>query len=98
MSGREISTCTQLGWTELKNGDLLSLAESEGFEVMITADQNFRYQQNLSKHRISLIVLGSNDWTVGKNFIHAIRACVESCQQNGYVFIEMPPGRRKRNE
>ena len=35
------------GWSELTNGELLRVAEADGFEVMVSADQNLGYQQNL---------------------------------------------------
>jgi hypothetical protein len=34
------------GWDRLSNGDLLDAAEAAGFEVLVTADKNIRYQQN----------------------------------------------------
>lgn len=37
----------QMGWSSIKNGELLKEAESV-FELFITSDQNIRYQQNLS--------------------------------------------------
>jgi len=36
-----------MGWEALKNGALLDQAQSNGFDVMITVDQNVRFQQNL---------------------------------------------------
>jgi uncharacterized protein (DUF433 family) len=39
---------------ELTNGDLLSAAEEAGFDVLLTADKNMSYQQNLSGLRIAL--------------------------------------------
>ncbi|HSU59490.1 MAG TPA: hypothetical protein VLI55_09270 [Bryobacteraceae bacterium] len=41
----------------LKNGKLLSAAESTGFDVIITVDQNIPYQQNLRDRKISLLIL-----------------------------------------
>jgi hypothetical protein len=32
----------------LQNGELLKVAESAAFDVLVTADQNIRYQQNLA--------------------------------------------------
>lgn len=32
----------------LSNGNLLSAAEADGFDVLMTTDQNLRYQQNLA--------------------------------------------------
>jgi hypothetical protein len=31
------------------NGDLIRLAEQEGYELLITTDTNLRYQHNLKK-------------------------------------------------
>jgi predicted nuclease of predicted toxin-antitoxin system len=53
----EIAYARQLGWHELENGDLLAAAERAGFGAMVTTDKNFRYQQNLTGRKISVIVL-----------------------------------------
>jgi hypothetical protein len=49
------TTAAELGWSELKNGDLLAIAESAGFEILITCDQNLEYQQNLSGRKIAVL-------------------------------------------
>jgi hypothetical protein len=51
-----------MDWSRLTNGDPLAAAESAGFEIMITADKNLQYQQNLTQRRISIIVIGTNQW------------------------------------
>ncbi len=38
--GHEVTTARQVGWQELKNGDLLAAAERDGFQVMVTGDKN----------------------------------------------------------
>ena len=43
-------TVQEMGWAGKKNGLLLSLAEKE-FEVLITIDQGFEYQQNLGDRK-----------------------------------------------
>ena len=53
-------------WQELENGDLLSAAEAEGFDLMITADKNLSYQQNLAGRKLALVVLPTIDWNVLK--------------------------------
>jgi hypothetical protein len=52
-----VETAYEKGWSTLKNGDLLSQAEAEGLDALITTDQNLRYQQKLSGRRISVVVL-----------------------------------------
>jgi hypothetical protein len=44
----------------ITNGELLALAEAAGFELFVTADQNIRYQQNLSGRAIRILELSSN--------------------------------------
>ena len=45
-----------MGWSGLRNGDLLKKAEDE-FDVFLTADSNLTFQQNLSKFDLAVIVL-----------------------------------------
>lgn len=53
----ECRTVAQQNWTGFSNGELLRKAESEGFRVFVTADQNLQYQQNLSKSSLGIIVI-----------------------------------------
>jgi len=57
-----VLTAFEMGWSELENGDLLAAADSQGFDALITTDQNLRYQQNLSERRIAIIVLRTTNW------------------------------------
>ena len=41
----------------LKNGRLLDAAETAGFDVLVTVDQNIPDQQNLNGRTISLLIL-----------------------------------------
>jgi hypothetical protein len=54
--GHEVKTARQMGWTAIKNGELLTLA-SEDFNVFITVDRNLAFQQNLTDLAIAVIVL-----------------------------------------
>ena len=55
-----ISNVEDMGWRGIKNGALLDLM-AEQFQVLITADKNFPFQQNLKKRQISAIILPAND-------------------------------------
>ena len=56
LSGHEVSTTHQMGWTAIKNGELLTLA-SEQFDAFVTVDRKLSSQQNLSAFKIAVIVL-----------------------------------------
>jgi predicted nuclease of predicted toxin-antitoxin system len=60
LAGHECTTATLCGWGGMKNGELIALAESR-FDLMITADQNLRYQQNLSGRKLAILELSTND-------------------------------------
>ncbi len=57
LTGHEVRTVQQQGWGGLTNGDLLGRAADEGFEVLLTADQNLEFQQNLARARVGIVVL-----------------------------------------
>ncbi len=54
--GHEVFTVEDAGLKGLKNGQLLSAASGK-YEVLVTVDQNFRYQQNLASLSLAIIVL-----------------------------------------
>jgi hypothetical protein len=56
LSEHEVQTVTERGWSGIKNGKLLALAEAE-FDVFLTVDQNLKYQQNLKVINIAIILL-----------------------------------------
>jgi hypothetical protein len=56
LAEHEVLTVTQRGWSGIKNGRLLALAEAE-FGVFLTVDQNLKYQQNLKAFSIGIILL-----------------------------------------
>lgn len=58
--GCDVATAYQRGWSGLKNGALLQAAEGDGFDVLVTADKNLRYQQNLANRLIAIVELPTN--------------------------------------
>ena len=44
LRGHEVVRADELGWQGLENGDLLDAAEQGGFDLLLTCDQNVRYQ------------------------------------------------------
>ena len=80
LTDHTIDTADQMGWATIRNGNLLDNAEREGYEVMITADQSMRYQQNLARRRIAILVLLSNRWPDVQLRAEDIRAALEGIQ------------------
>lgn len=57
LTGHEARTVGEEGWAGLRNGDLISRAKSREFEVLVTIDGGFRYQQNLEGAGLSVLLL-----------------------------------------
>jgi hypothetical protein len=57
LSGHDVHTVVEMGWSGKKNGELLALMAPENFEVFLTVDQNLSYQQNLLAMKIAVIVM-----------------------------------------
>ena len=53
----EVRTVVEMGWAGKKNGELLKLMMQESFTILLTADQNLRYQQNLQQAGVAVIVM-----------------------------------------
>lgn len=55
-TGHEVHTIEEAGFKGLKNGRLLQAASSR-YDVLVTVDQNIKYQQNLKTSDVAIIVL-----------------------------------------
>ena len=56
LTGHTVSTVRDEGWASLKNGELMRRA-AERFDVLLTADQNLEYQQNLATLPVAVVVM-----------------------------------------
>jgi hypothetical protein len=56
MVGHDVKTARQMGWTTIKNGELLALAAAQ-FDVFVTVDRSLSFQQNLVAFSIAVVVL-----------------------------------------
>ena len=90
--GHTVTRAKDRGWDTLSNGDLLAAAEAAGFDVVITADKNMRYQQNLAGRRIALVVLGTPQWPVVKLHLEKIAAAVIDTTPGSYTEVKFETG------
>jgi predicted nuclease of predicted toxin-antitoxin system len=56
-AGHSVRTVQQQGWAGVGNGELLRRAAADGFEVLLTADRNLQFQQNLAGSALRILVL-----------------------------------------
>lgn len=82
-----VETAYARGWGNIRNGDLLSRAEAEGFDALVTTDQNIRYQQNLTGRKIGIVVLLTTSWPRIKKHTTEIALVINNLKQGDYLEI-----------
>ena len=88
LTAHVVSTAYELGWSKLKNGELLEAAEST-FDVLVTADKNHRYEQNLAGRRLAILVLPVTSWPRLQKYIDEIVSTVDSLELGSYVELKL---------
>ena len=83
-----VSTTFELGWSNLKNGELLLVAEGS-FDLFITTDQQIRYQQNLAGRQLAILVLLSTSWPKIRTRVSQINEAVEKIRPGEYVELHI---------
>lgn len=98
LSNHVVRTTAEQGWNRLTNGELLNAAESEKFDVMVTADQSMTYQQNFTGRSFALVVLGTNKLSLLEANPERIVLVVDAAEAGTYHFIEFKQAPRPRTE
>ncbi|MBN4006129.1 DUF5615 family PIN-like protein [Nostoc sp. LPT] len=85
----EVRAVVEMGWSGKKNGELLQLMVQESFTVLLTTDQNLRYQQNLQQAGVAVLVLvaSSNRLPDLLPLIPSVRNVLETIAPGGVVEI-----------
>ena len=86
LAAHQVATTFEFGWNNLKNGELLQQSEESGFSVLVTTDQNLRYQQNLAGRKIAIVVLTTTSWPRIEREAKAVDAAAPS----SYVEVPIP--------
>ncbi len=90
LPGHQVSTVYELGWASIQNGELLLQAEKHGFAVLVTTDQNLKYQQRLADRKIAIVVLSAASWPRIQKILPAIANAINDIEQNSYIEVVVP--------
>ncbi len=90
LKGDIVRTAFEQGWDRLKNGELIAAAEQAGFDVFVTTDKNMRYQQNLERRRIAVVVLGQQQWPLLRPHIQRVVEGVKSAEPGSFTEVGIP--------
>jgi len=86
--GHEVKTARQMGWSTIKNGELIVLAAKE-FDVFVTVDRNLSFQQNLPDFVLAVIVLcaTSNRLSDLRRLIPGLLASISTAEAGTVTYV-----------
>ncbi len=90
LTGHVVTEAFERGWERLGNGSLLTAAETAGFEVLVTSDKNIRYQQNLKRRKIAIVVLGRGQWPALRPHVQLVLNAVNGATPGSYIEVKIP--------
>ncbi len=79
-----------MGWQSISNGELILLAEEASFDLLLSTDQNIRYQQDLRNRKIAIVVLAHQQWPHVQLHLETIAAAINASGPGSYVEVEIP--------
>jgi hypothetical protein len=85
-----VGISADLGWARLRNGELLAIAEGAGYELLLTTDKNLRYQQNLSKRKIAIVVISHAQWPALEPNVQRVLDAIHAAVPGSYAEVEIP--------
>ena len=90
IAGHEVRTARQMGWSTIKNGELLALAARE-FDVFLTVDRNLSFQQNLPAFAIAVIVIRapSNRLADLRLLVPELLSCISNARKGAVEYVGM---------
>jgi hypothetical protein len=89
LRGHQVTRTDELGWQGLENGVLLDSAEQAGFDILLTCDQNVRYQQNFEGRALAVVILSTNHWPTLRPLASRIATAVDFVQSGQVLKLDI---------
>jgi hypothetical protein len=91
IAGHDVRTVEYQGWKSLSNGELLAEAERAGFDVLLTADKNIRFQQNIESRKIAVVILSTNEREILVRHVPEIIAAIAAARPATFLEVGVGP-------
>lgn len=85
----QVFSVNYMKWNAMTNGELLRVMTAEGFNALVTWDQNISYQQNFRDYPITVFVFctSSNDYAALSPLVPKILKAIREGMKPGAVVI-----------
>jgi hypothetical protein len=96
LSHHEVVTVAYMGWSGLKNGELLRVAEEGALDVLLTGDATLSYEQNLTGRRIAIVALSAIQLPIIKQHLTKIVAAIDDAKPGSFRMVDCGACSRKK--
>ena len=96
--GHQVTRSAEMGWQELKNGDLIKAAEEKKFDLLVTCDRNLEYQQKVEGRKIAIVALSTNNWRVIRSRVREVVQAVDGARLGTYLSVDCGVFRKTRRQ
>lgn len=88
LSSHQIVTTSFLGWSHLKNGELLRMAEETGIDIFVTGDRTLVHENNLAVNRLAIVALSANNWPIIRDYVPQILAAIDMASPGSFQTVD----------
>lgn len=87
--GHAVFTVSYMGWSAMRNGQLLESARAAGFDALLTMDASIPHQHDITKLPVAVVVLAaaSNDMADIRPLIPALLDVLSSLAPATVAFV-----------
>ena len=90
LTGHEVATAFEMGWSAMKNGELLAAAEAAAFQVLLTTDTHLKDEQNLRGRAIAVVALTTTSWPRIRSSAPQIAGAIEAATPGSHTEVRVP--------
>jgi predicted nuclease of predicted toxin-antitoxin system len=87
----EVFTISEMGWSGVKNGKLMTLCVENNFDVLLTIDKNLMFQQNLDRYNVTIAVFNCKTSKIEDilNFLESFKKQLFDFKKNKAYLIDL---------
>jgi predicted nuclease of predicted toxin-antitoxin system len=87
----EVFTVSEMGWSGVKNGKLMTLCVENNFDVLLTIDKNLMFQQNLDRYNVTIAVFNCKTSKIEDilNFLESFKKQLFDFKKNKAYLIDL---------
>lgn len=97
LTPHEVVTVSFMGWTGLKNGELLDRAEANAIDVLLTGDTTLHLEQNLARRRLAVVALTAIQLPMIREHLPTIVEAITAALPGTVQVVDCGSFTRKRN-